>query len=350
MSVTIRADLAALPPYVIPRQPPGAVLLNSNESPVAPPDAVVTAVAAAAAAMHRYPDWTSSELVDRLSHSLTVDPSRIAVGCGSVSLCQQLLQAVCGPGDEVVHAWRSFEAYPVLARIVGATSVAVPLDADQRHDLTAMLAAITPATRVVFVCNPNNPTGTAVSRDALRDFLHAVPPDVLVVIDEAYREFGTDPDLPDGLEFAATHDNVAVLRTFSKAHRLAGVRIGYCVAAPLVAEGVRKVGIPFGVSRLAEAAAIAALDNEDAIRVLCRETTRERTRVSEALARLGYATVPSQANFLWLPLGPRAVEFGEHCAAGKVIVRVFPGDGARVTIGAPEENDAFLRATEGFRP
>ncbi|MCI4066884.1 histidinol-phosphate transaminase [Micromonospora sp. R77] len=350
MSVAVRAELAALPPYVIPRQPPGAVLLNSNESPAAPPDPVVAAVTRAAATLHRYPDWTSGELVGRLSRGLDVDPARVAVGCGSVSLCQQLLQVVCGPGAEVVHPWRSFEAYPVMARIVGAVPVAVPLDGGQRHDLPAMLRAITPATRAVFVCNPNNPTGTTVTRAALREFLAEVPGDVLVVLDEAYREFVTDPDVPDGLDLAATRDNVAVLRTFSKAYRLAGVRIGYCVAAPEVAAAVRAVGVPFAVSRLAEAAALAALDVEDELRRRCRATVGERDRVAAALLRRGHSPVPSQANFLWLPLGARAVAFGEHCAARNVLLRVFPGDGARVTIGAPAENDAFLRATEGFAP
>ncbi|MET0415491.1 MAG: aminotransferase class I/II-fold pyridoxal phosphate-dependent enzyme, partial [Actinoplanes sp.] len=260
MSVTARADLSALAPYVIPQQPPGAVLLNSNESPAAPPEPVVAAVTAAVATVHRYPDWTSAELVSRLTGRLGVDRSRIAVGCGSVSLCQQVLQAMCGPGDEVVHAWRSFEAYPVMSRIVGATPVAVPLDGEERHDLTAMLKAITPATRVVFVCNPNNPTGTVVRGGELPDFLDAVPSDVLVVLDEAYREFATDPDVPDGLDLARNRDNVAVLRTFSKAYRLAGVRIGYCVASPVVTEAVLKVGVPFAVSRLAETAALASLD------------------------------------------------------------------------------------------
>ena len=348
MTVTVRAGLAALPPYVIPQQPPGAVLLNSNESAAAPPAAVVAAVTAAAAEMHRYPDWTSAALVSRLSDRLGLDRSRIAVGCGSVSLCQQLLQAMCGPGDEVVHAWRSFEAYPVMSRIVGATPVPVALGSDQRHDLTAMLEAVTPATRVVFVCNPNNPTGTVVRRGELTDFLDAVPAGVLVVLDEAYREFATDPGVPDGLELARSRDNVAVLRTFSKAYRLAGIRIGYCVAPPVVTEAVLKVGVPFAVNRLAETAALAGLDAEEEVRVLCRETVRERERVAAELTRRGFSPVASQANFLWLPLGQRATAFGEHCAARNMLVRAFAGDGVRVTVGAPAENDAFLAATQGF--
>lgn len=348
MPVPVRADLAELPDYIIPSQVPGAILLNSNEAPLPPPPSVVEAITRAAAEGHRYPIWFSDALVSRLAERLGVPEPWITVGCGSVSLCQQLIQAFCAPGDEVVCAWRSFEAYPVFASVAGVAVRAVPLDAEHRHDLDAMLAAITPATRVVFVCNPNNPTGTAVGSDALLRFLDKVPSDVLVILDEAYGEFVTDPDVPDGIPLALEHENIAVLRTFSKAYGLAGVRIGYCVAAPPVTAAAAKVGVPFAVSRLAQAAALAALAHGDEVRQRCEVVVRERERVHAALLATGHQLPPSQANFLWLPLGERSAEFSGHCADHGVMVRAFASDGVRVTVGSPEENDAFLRAAQSF--
>ncbi|MEV0368721.1 histidinol-phosphate transaminase [Streptomyces sp. NPDC050636] len=348
MTVPIRADLAGMPDYIIPRQPPGAILLNSNEGPSAPPPSVVEAITRAATESHRYPTWFSEELVSRLADRLGVPEQWIAVGCGSVSLCQQLIQAYCAPGDEVVCAWRSFEAYPVFAQVAGVAVRTVPLDAEHRHDLDAMLASITPATRVVFVCNPNNPTGTVVRSEALRRFLDKVPSDVLVVLDEAYREFITDPDVPDGVPLALERENVAVLRTFSKAYALAGVRIGYCVAPPPIAAITTKVGVPFAVSRLAQAAGLAALEHADEVRARCETVIRERERLREALLEAGHEVAYSQANFLWLPLGESSARFGEHCANNGVMVRAFGNDGVRVTVGLPEENAAFLRAAAGF--
>ena len=172
----------------------------------------------------------------------------------------QLIQATCDPGDEVVYAWRSFEAYPIVVAIAGATSVQVPLDADARHDLEAMRAAITERTRLVLVCTPNNPTGPVVHQDELDAFLDRVPSDVLVVIDEAYLEFVTDPEAPDALATYRQRPNVAVLRTFSKAYGLAGLRVGYAVAHEPVAQALRKTAVPFGVSDIAQQAAIASLD------------------------------------------------------------------------------------------
>ncbi|GAA2307728.1 histidinol-phosphate transaminase [Streptomyces caniferus] len=348
MAVPIRADLAGIPDYIIPGQPPGAILLNSNEGPLAPPPSLIEAITRAAAESHRYPTWFSDELVSRLADRLGVPEQWITVGCGSVSLCQQLIQAYCAPGDEIVCAWRSFEAYPVFARVAGVTARTVPLDPEHRHDLDAMLAAITPATRVVFVCNPNNPTGTVVRADALRRFLDEVPSDVLVVLDEAYREFLTDPDVPDGIPLALERENVAVLRTFSKAYALAGVRIGYCVAPPPIAAGTAKVGVPFAVSRLAQAAGLAALEHADEVGARCETVIRERERLSAAMREAGHDVPPSQANFLWLPLRERSARFGEHCAESGIMVRVFGKDGVRVTVGLPEENDAFLRAAQSF--
>ncbi|HEY3750052.1 MAG TPA: histidinol-phosphate transaminase [Pseudonocardiaceae bacterium] len=354
MSAYTRVDLAQLPDYVPGRSIPGAIKLASNEVSAGPLPSVVAAIAAAASGVNRYPDSGAGPLVTRLAERFGVREAELAVGCGSVTLCQQLVQATCTDADEVVFPWRSFEAYPIITQVVGATGVRVPLTADHRLDVDALLAAITPKTRLVFVCTPNNPTGTALSGAELRRIIEAVPADVLVVIDEAYREFVDDPDVPDGIAVATEawargQHNVAVLRTFSKAYGLAGLRVGYCVAPEAVAGALRKVFVPFGVSSIAQAAAIASLDAEDELLARCKQVVVERGRVRAELLSLGYDVPPSQANFVWLPLGDRTTDFNEHCMDHKVIVRAFVGDGARVTVGEPAENDAFLEAARTFR-
>lgn len=348
MAPTVRADLANLPDYIPGRKIPGAIVLSSNEVSTPTPPSVLAAMAEAAEAANRYPQMANDDLLARTSAYVGVPEERLAIGCGSVSLCQQLVQAMCTDGQEVVFAWRSFEAYPIVTQIAGAVSVRVPLTADYRHDLDAMLAAITDDTRVVFIANPNNPTGTALYTAELERFLDAVPDHVLVVLDEAYREFVTDADLPDGLRLVDGRDNLAVIRTFSKAYGLAGIRVGYSVASPEITRGVRKVGIPFSVSRVAQAAAVAAMDAADELLARCGPVTVERERVRAALLEMGFEVPASQANFVWLPLGERAAAFNEHCLEQKVVVRAFVGEGARVTVGLPEENDAFLAAARSF--
>jgi histidinol-phosphate aminotransferase len=207
-----------------------------------------------------------------------------------------------------------------------------------------MSAAVTDRTRLVFVCNPNNPTGTALRRAELDRFLDAVPPTVLVVLDEAYREFVTDPDVPDGLATYGDRPNVVVLRTLSKAWGLAGLRVGYLVAAPDVAAAVRKVVTPFSTSMAAQAAALAALKAEDEMARRAALVVAERERLLAAVRDLVAGVPQSQANFVWLPLGDGAVPFGQGCEEHRVVVRPFAGDGVRVTVGTPEENDAFLAA------
>ncbi|WP_199430864.1 histidinol-phosphate transaminase [Qaidamihabitans albus] len=347
-AIPTRADLESLPSYVPGRTVPGAIKLASNEVPGGPLPSVADAIARAAADANRYPDMGAWALVDRLAQELDVPADRVSVGCGSVSLCQQLVQGLCEPGDEVLFAWRSFEAYPIITQVANARHITVPLDKDHRHDLDAMLAAITPRTRLVFVCNPNNPTGTAVRREELARFLDAVPPDVLVVLDEAYREFVTDANVPDGLEFARTRPNVAVLRTFSKAYGLAGLRVGYGVAPEEVTRAVRKVYVAFSVNSVAQAAAMASLDVADELLARCADIALERTRVYDALLAAGYAVPETQANFVWLPLGEQSTLFAEHAMEHKVVVRPFAGEGVRVTIGTPEENDVFLEAARSF--
>lgn len=348
MPVTVRADLAEIADYIAGKKLPGAIILSSNELSGPAPASVLAAIADAARDVNRYPAMGADDLMDRTAAHVGVDRTRLAVGCGSVSLCQQLVQALCTEGQEVVFPWRSFEAYPIITQIAGARGVRVPLTVDHRFDLAALLDAITPATRLVFVANPNNPTGSALRTAELTDFLDRVPDDVLVVLDEAYREFVTDPDVPNGLRFAEERDNVAVLRTFSKAYGLAGLRVGYLVAPAHVAAGVRKVSIPFSVNRLAQAAGIAAMDVAEEMLARCADVTVERERVHAALLDAGFDVPESQANFVWLPLGERTAEFNQHCLDQKVVIRAFAGEGARATIGLPDENDAFLAAARSF--
>lgn len=346
----IRPDLDRLPAYVPGRAIPGAIKLASNEVPLPPTPAVLLAIADAAAAGNRYPDLAATTLTRRLARALDVAPERIAVGCGSVSLCQQLVAITClERTDEVIFAWRSFEAYPIVTQIGGATAVAVPLTSDFQHDLDAMAAAVTPATRLVFVCSPNNPTGSVVSTAELERFLAAVGPDVLVALDEAYHEYVTaGSSAVDGLPLLDAHPNLVVLRTFSKAYRLAALRIGYAVGTPEVASALRKVCSPFSVNTLAQVAAVAALDDADTLLAAVPEVISERERVRDALLAAGYVVPPTQANFVWLALAQATAPFTAHCLDHKVVVRPFPPDGVRVTVGAPEENDAFLAAAREF--
>jgi len=355
MSRLTRADLAALPAYVPGRNVADlarelgiaeAVKLASNEVPFGPLPGVAEAVASAVTQSHRYPDMGVVQLRDKLAQRYGVSPDRIVTGCGSVALAELLAKATCLPGDEIVYSWRSFEAYPIISAGVGAASVRVPNTPGHAHDLPAMAEAITERTRLAIVCNPNNPTGTSVRRAELDRFLDAVPDDVLVVLDEAYREFVTDDEVPDGLQVYGDRPNVVVLRTLSKAWGLAGLRIGFLVAQPEVAEAIRKVLTPFSTSLVAQAAALAALDAEDEVKRRCAIVISERDRVTEALRKLLPDVPASQSNFVWLPLGDQAAAFGAACEKRGVIVRPFQGDGVRVTIGTPEENDAFLVAAE----
>ncbi|MEO3809328.1 histidinol-phosphate transaminase [Sphaerisporangium sp. B11E5] len=322
--------------------------LSSNECPYDPLPAVVDAVAAAAREMHRYPDPACVRLTEALAERYGVPYEHVALGAGSVTVAQQLLETVGEPGAEVVYAWRSFEAYPILSGLAGVTSVRVPL-VDETHDLEAMAEAITPRTRLVFVCNPNNPTGTVNHADELVAFLDRVPQDVLVVLDEAYHEYVRDADVPDGVRLYADRPNVAVLRTFSKAYGLAGLRVGYLIGHAPVAEAVRKTMVPFAVNALAQAAAVASLAAEEELLDRVEAVVKERTRVRDGLLAQGWAVPPSEANFVWLRLGERTMAFAERCAAYGIAVRPFAGEGARVSIGSPEANDVLLAAAEDFR-
>ena len=345
MTARLRPELADLPAYTPGRTVPGAIKLASNETVDGPLPSVREAIVAAAEGINRYPDNGHVALKEHLARYLsagrTITPEQIAVGCGSVSLCQQLIQITSTVGDEVVFGWRSFEVYPLQVRVAGAIPVQVPLR-DETFDLEAMLAAITDRTRLIFVCNPNNPTSTVVDPGELARFVEAVPDDVLVVIDEAYVEYVRDGLVPDSLGLAAKYPNVVVLRTFSKAYGLAGLRVGYAVGDPEIITALGKVYVPFTSSTIAQAAAIASVQAADELMARTDAVVAERRRVCAELERLGYAFPASQANFVWLPLGERTPEFAAAAAEARVLVRPYGNDGARVTIGAPAENDAFL--------
>ncbi|WP_435610200.1 histidinol-phosphate transaminase [Streptomyces sp. C10-9-1] len=349
----LRAALDDIPTYK-PGKPaaaggPVAFKLSSNENPYPPLPGVMESALAAAASFNRYPDMACTGLMNELAERFGVPVSHIATGTGSVGVAQSLLQATSGPGDEVIYGWRSFEAYPIITRISGATAVPVPLTPGEVHDLDAMAEAVTDRTRLIFVCNPNNPTGTVVRRAELERFLDRVPSDVLVVLDEAYREFIRDAEVPDGLEVYRDRPNVAVLRTFSKAYGLAGLRVGFAVAHEPVTAALRKTAVPFGVSQLAQDAAVASLRAEDELLGRVGSLVSERTRVYEGLLGQGWTVPETQANFVWLRLGERTVDFAAACEKAGVVVRPFPGEGVRVTIGETEANDLFLQTTEAFR-
>jgi histidinol-phosphate aminotransferase len=352
--VRFRACLDDVPAYK-PGRPPErsdgrpTYKLSSNENPYPPLPGVLAAATEAAAQMNRYPDMGAVELLEALSARFGVPVSDLAVGTGSVALLYHLLQATVVDGDEVVYAWRSFEAYPIAVQLTGATSVQVPLTADARHDFKAMEAAITDRTKVVLVCTPNNPTGPVVHRDELVAFLDAVPSNVLVVVDEAYREFVRDTDVVDGVELYRDRPNVLVLRTFSKAYGLAGFRVGYAVGHPPVVAAIRKCALPFGVSYVAQAAAIASLAVEDELLERVDALVEERQRVVGELRAAGWNVPESETNFVWLELGDETVKFAEAVQAEGVSVRPFPGDGVRVTIGEREANDLFLAVARTWR-
>lgn len=349
-----RADLRGIPTYKPGRRPaPGrrSFKLSSNESPYPPLPSVLDAITRAAPHIHRYPDLLSSDLVTALARRFDVPDDHVVVGCGSVALATQIVEAFAGPGDEVAYAWRSFEAYPIIVQVAGAIKVEVPLRPDAVHDLPRLAAAITPRTRVVFVCNPNNPTGTVVTAGPLNEFLDRVPSDCVVVLDEAYREYVTEPTVPDGVELYRQRRNVVVLRTFSKAYGLAGLRVGYAIAHPEVADAIRITNVPFSTNSLAQAAALASLEPQAEAELLdrVRTTIGERERVTRALREVGWDIPESHGNFIWLPTGADTDAFAAACEAAGVVVRPFSGEGVRITIGEPEANDLVIEVARSAR-
>lgn len=342
--VRVRPEIAALPPYKQGKQAGGdAFKLSSNENPFDPLPGVLEAVHAATE-LNRYPDATAGRLRRRLAERFGVDDDSVHVAAGSVSILAQLVLATSGPGDEVIYAWRSFEAYPWLAVVAGATPVQVPLTDDARHDLPAMAAAVTERTRVVIVCTPNNPTGPIVTQAEFDAFADAVPSDVLIILDEAYAEFVTDPRSVDGLRVlgAEGRANVVVLRTFSKAFGLAGLRIGYAIGHPRILDAARSTSIPLSVTAHAEEAALASLEQEEELLKRVHVIAERRDRLATALRATGWRIPEAQGNFVWLPAGRETLDLAAAFDAAGLIVRPFAGDGLRISVGEEDSVEKVL--------
>jgi histidinol-phosphate aminotransferase len=343
MVVTLRPEIAALQPYRQGRPAaPDAFKLSSNENPFPPLPAVLDAIAGSS--FHRYPDAAATVLRSRLAERIGVTPDEVHTGSGSVAILQQLIQAAAGPGDEVLYAWRSFEAYPGLVTVAGATSVEVPIRPDGTHDLDAMAAAVTDRTRVVIVCSPNNPTSAIVTESEFTAFMQKVPETVLVLLDEAYAEFVTDPEAVHGIPLLSQYPNLVVLRTFSKAYGLAGLRVGYAVGPAYILDAARSTAIPLSVTEPAQRAALAALDHEDELLERVRVLIERRDELADALRAQGWQLPEAQGNFVWLPTGERTAAAGEVLERHGIIARVFPPDGIRVSVGEEESVGKLLQA------
>lgn len=363
-SIPVRPVFDTLPSYAAGK-PPAPVegltryKLSSNENPLGPVPEVAR-VLAEFDAVHRYPDPLSTALRTALAGQLGVDAEDIVTGAGSLGALNQIIKTFAGVNadgvqDEVIYAWRSFEAYPVLVGIMGARSVQVPNLPNGAHDLDAMAAAVTDRTRLILVCTPNNPTGPAVTESQIRSFLAKVPATVPVVIDEAYFEFCAASSIPEGeepplngLDIYRDYPNVIILRTFSKAQGLAGLRVGYSISHPQITRHLRVAATPFAVSALAERAAVASIEHQEAVMERVKRIVAERERVTARLRELGYEFPSTYANFVWLPLGERTGEFVDLMNRNALSVRAFGSEGVRVSIGEVEANDRFLSLCELF--
>ena len=344
MPVTLRPEISALAPYRQGRPAPAdAFKLSSNESPFPSLPSVLAAISGSS--YNRYPDGSAAALRMRLAERHGVSVDEVHAGAGSVSILHQLVQAAATAGDEVVYAWRSFEAYPGIVMVAGATSVQVPNRPDGGHDLEAMAAAVTDRTRVVIVCSPNNPTSVAVTETEFEMFMARVPETLLVVLDEAYHEFVTDPRAVDGIPLLERYPNLVVLRTFSKAYGLAGLRIGYAVGPAYILDAARSAAIALSVTEPAQRAALAALDAEDELLAQVAVLNARRERVRAGLVEQGWPLPEPQGNFVWLPTGARTAAAAETLEAGGIVARVFAPEGIRVTIGEEESVEKLLRAT-----
>jgi histidinol-phosphate aminotransferase len=325
------------------------VKLASNETPWGPAQPVLDAIAEVAGSLNRYPDPGGTQLLKRLAERYDTNPERIVLGNGSCDILLGAAQALLEPGAEIVYAWPSFSMYPHLAALTGARAVTVPLTADGRHDLDAMLAEITAATRICLICNPNNPTGTALPLDEIEDFAERLPRHVALIVDEAYVEFNLLQDADDSLDLLKRHNNVVLLRTFSKVYGLCGLRVGYALAPESFRDAVDRIRQPFSVNSLAQAAAAEALRHQDEVARRVERTAIERVHVESELESRGLAVAPSQANFSWVSVDDEAAVLSGLEERG-VIVR---GGGAlgdaghlRVTYGTRDENDRFLAALD----
>ncbi len=351
-----RPGIAAMPAPVVRRPPigrPGLTTykLSSNESPYPPLPGVLRVASRAVETMNRYPDLGNVALYDALAEAYGVPAADLAVATGSTGLIYALLTAYVGDGDEVVYPWRSFEAYPNAVLAAGGTSVPVPNLPGGRHDLAALAAAVTERTKVVIVCTPNNPTGPALTQTELDAFLTTVPAGVLVLLDEAYCEFVRMPDAVDGIGTYRQHENVVVLRTFSKAYGLAGFRVGYAVAPAAIAAVLRAVALPFGVNLVAQAAAVASLEARENLLERTEELVAERARVVIEVRDAGWDVPEVQGNFVWFDFPGEIARISAFAAAAEelgVAVRPLAADGVRVTIGESEANDLIIKLARTF--
>lgn len=349
MTVTFAEKLARMPSYragVPVGQAPesvaseGIAQLASNESPDPPHPDVVEAIARAASSANRYPDPGATLLRQRIAERHETDPARVAVGNGSCEILLAAAEALCEPGAEILFAWPSFSIYPHLAALSGAREVRVPLADGDVHDLEAMLAEITAATQLVLVCNPNNPTGTHIGVERVADFCSRVPERVTVVLDEAYIDFQVNDDPDATTDLLAEGSNLVILRTFSKCHGLAGLRVGYALCAPAFRVAVDAVRQPFSVNAIAQAAAAEAVLHADDLTERVERTIVERVFVEEALAALALQSPPSQTNFSWIDLGER-----DEAS----LVKELADRGILVRPGGPLGGPGHVRASYGTR-
>jgi histidinol-phosphate aminotransferase len=327
---------------------PGCIKLSSNENPRPPHPRIVEAVIAAMLQSNRYPESGVPELVHALAQHHGVSDHEIMVGHGSNEIIDLLVRACAGANENVIFPVPSFIVYHLIAKVCGCEGIGVPCR-DYRMDLSAMRSAVTERTRAIFLCNPNNPTSTYVNDHEVREFLRDLPPDLFVVMDEAYIDYVDAPDYPDSMRLRAQHPNLVILRTFSKFFAVAGVRVGYAIAHADVVDVLHRVRQPFNVSRLAEAAGLAALECAPELAPLATETITERERVRDEVLKLGLTCPPSQANFLFLDLGTSELDLFAELQRRKVIVRRLGQFGStrnsyRISIGTPDENDLLIRA------
>ncbi len=359
LSRIVKPHIAELDPYQ-PGKPieelerelgiQGSVKLASNENPLGPSPKAVEAIRAALEGVNRYPDGASFRLRQALSKRLGIPENQLVFGTGADEMLELFAKSFLGPGDEAVFAWPSFAMYPIVVKGMGATPIAVPLNGNMVHDLSAMADAIGERTRLVLVCNPNNPTGTSVGAEAFDRFAASLPEDVILVVDEAYFEFVRRDDFPDSFGWVSRRPGTAVLRTFSKIYGLAGLRVGYGMMDAEMASYLERARHPFNVNLLAEAAALAALDDEEHVERTLR-TNREGAEVlSRGLEALGIEVWPTDANFL---LARTGAESYEKLLLEGVIVRPLAGFGlpehVRITIGTAKENEKLLMALRKIR-
>jgi histidinol-phosphate aminotransferase len=328
----------------------GSIKLASNENPLGPSPKAMAAIRAAVDGLHRYPDGSSHELRAKLAERMGVTRDQLVFGAGADEVLELLAKAFLGPGDEAVFAWPSFAMYPVVVKGMGAKPVAVDLDADLVHDLPAMAAAVGERTKIVFVCNPNNPTGTSVGSEEFDRFVGDLPANLVLVVDEAYFEFVRRPDFPDSLAWVSRRPGTIVLRTFSKIHGLAGIRMGYGIADPQLAGYLQRARHPFNVNRLAEVAALAALDDADHAEKSRRVNEEGARYLMAELTALGVEVWPTDANFV---LARAGADIHEALLREGVIVRPLRGFGLpehiRISVGLPEENERLIKTLKRLR-